>query len=388
MKLPEFTQKSLFRRLALVPPAILLLVLGIRFLVPVDALGATVTRGPVSIDVRGTGTLESVQEVPLAFKVGGRILALPLDEGSSITKGQVLGRLDPNDLREQLAVAQAARGVAQAGIGKAQADLEQARATQQRARSDFERVQRLQTEGILSRADLDAAQERLKVTEAMVHAVGAAGTQARSGESQAKGTEALQQLALEEGRLLSPVDGLLTRRLREPGNIVGAGTPVLTVVSTRKLWVRAWVDETSLGDLRLGQPAQVELRSHPGQVFPGRVDRIGRQADRQTHELLVDVELLQIPAGFAVGQRADVRISVAGKANALRVPTSFLQQGNGTCYEKKGGRIHLVDVKAGFTGSDYVEIQEGLQVGDQVLRSLEEGKALPFLRRVRVQETL
>lgn len=109
MKLPEFTQKPLFRRLALVPLAVLLLVAGVRFVVPTHALGAIVNRGPVSLDVRGTGTLESVQEVPLAFKVGGRILELPLDEGSPITKGQVLGRLDPNDLREQLAVAQAAR---------------------------------------------------------------------------------------------------------------------------------------------------------------------------------------------------------------------------------------------------------------------------------------
>ena len=296
MKLPEFTPKPLIRRLALVPPALLLLILGVRFLVPVEALSAPVDRGPVSMDVRGTGTLESVQEVPLAFKVGGRIQDLPLDEGSLITKGQVLGRLDPNDLREQLAVAHAARGAAQAGIGKAQADMEQVRANRQRARSDFERMQRLQGEGILSRADLDVAQERLKVTEAAVQAMGAVGTQAQQGESLAKGTEALQQLAFEEGRLLSPVDGLLTRRLREPGNIVSAGTPVLTVVSTRKLWVRAWVDESALGRLQIGQSALVALRSHPGRTFPGRVDRIGRQSDRQTHELLVDVAAYRLAA--------------------------------------------------------------------------------------------
>jgi HlyD family secretion protein len=160
------------------------------------------------------------------------------------------------------------------------------------------------------------------------------------------------------------------------------------VISTRKLWVRAWVDETSLGDLRVGQLAQVALRSHPAQVFPGRVDRIGRQADRQTHELLVDVELLQLPPGFAVGQRADVRISVAGKASALRIPTSFLNQGKGTCSVNKSGRIHQMGVKTGFAGSDFVEIQEGLQAGDQVLRSPQEGKALPSLRRVRVKEAL
>jgi RND family efflux transporter MFP subunit len=385
MKLPEFTQKPLIRCLALVPPALLLLILGVRFLVPVEALSAPVDRGPVSMDVRGTGTLESVQEVPLAFKVGGRIQDLPLDEGSLITKGQVLGRLDPNDLREQLAVAHAARGAAQAGIGKAQADMEQVLANRQRARSDFERMQRLQREGILSRADLDVAQERLKVTEAAVQAMGAVGTHAQQGESLAKGTEALQQLAFEEGRLLSPVDGLLTRRLREPGNIVSAGTPVLTVVSTRKLWVRAWVDESALGRLQIGQSALVALRSHPGRTFPGRVDRIGRQSDRQTHELLVDVEVLELPPIFAVGQRADVQIQTSGLKAALRVPSTYLDKA-GFLFVDRGGRAHHLQPGLGLRGSDFVEIRSGLNEGERVLRPSQAGTLLGSGRRVSLKE--
>jgi RND family efflux transporter MFP subunit len=311
MKPPPFTRKPLFRWSALGLTLTFLLGLGVRSR-PARGPGPAVPEA-ASGAIRGTGTLESVQEVPLAFKVGGRILALPLDEGSVITEGQVLGTLDPRDLGEQLGVAQAARGAAQAGIGKAQADLQQALASRQRALADFERIKRLQSDGILSRADLDAAQERLKVTEAGVSAMTAVGTQARQGEALARSTEALQRLSFEEGRLLSPVSGLLTRRLREPGNIVAAGTPVLTVISTRKLWVRAWVDETALGQLQVGQGARVVLRSHPGRSFRGRVDRIGRQADRQTHELLVDVEVLELPPLYAVGQRADVQIQTGPK---------------------------------------------------------------------------
>ncbi len=258
--------------------------------------------------IRGTGTLESVQEVPLAFKVGGRILDLPLDEGSPIHQGQVLGSLDPRDLREQLSASQAARGVAQSGMTKAQADLSQAKATLQRAKSDHARLQKLFQEGILSRADLDQTQERLNVAQAALQAMEAVQLQAQRQEELTGSTESLQRLNLEEGQLRSPVDGILTRRLKEPGHIISAGTPVLTVISTRKLWIRTWVDESALGRLQIGQPAKVELRSHPGQSFRARVDRIGRQSDRQTHELLVDVELLERPPLFAVGQRADVEI--------------------------------------------------------------------------------
>lgn len=258
--------------------------------------------------IRGTGTLESVQEVPLAFKVGGRILDLPLDEGSPIHQGQVLGSLDPRDLREQLSASQAARGVAQSGMSKALADLTQAKATLQRAQSDHARLQKLFQGGILSRADLDQTQERLNVAQAALQSMEAVQLQAQRQEELTGSTESLQRLNLEEGQLRSPVDGILTRRLKEPGHIISAGTPVLTVISTRKLWIRTWVDESALGRLKIGQAAKVELRSHPGQSFRARVDRIGRQSDRQTHELLVDVELLERPPLFAVGQRADVEI--------------------------------------------------------------------------------
>ena len=384
MNLPEFLKRRSIRRLAMIPPAILLLVVGIRFLLPVNARAARVDFGPVSLEIRGTGTLESVQEVPLAFKVGGRIQDLPFDEGAPITQGQILGHLDPNDLREQLGVAQAARGVAQASIGKAEADISQARASLHRAQSDFERIKNLHAQGILSRADLDASQERLKVTEATVQAMGSVGNQAQRGESLAKGTEAIQRLAFQEGRLVSPVDGLLTRRLREPGNIVTAGTPVLTVVSTRKIWVRAWVDESDLGALQIGQVARIGLRSHPGKVFPGRVDRIGRQSDRQTHELLVDVELLELPPVFAMGQRADVQIQTRGPERTLRVPLAFLNA-DGSIFVDRDGRVRRVNPTLGSKGSEFVEIKMGLAAGDLVLRS-PTNTSLGIGRRVTVQE--
>lgn len=235
MNIPAGFRSTRNLRFGLIPIALLVAILTWRFTAPVEARVRTLDRGPVYLEVRGTGTLESVQEVPLAFKVGGRIQDLPLDEGSLIHVGQVLGRLDPSDWKEQLTMAEAGRGVAEAFLGKAQADLEQSIATRQRARSDFERVQRLFEQGILSKSDLDLSQERVKVAEAGAKATEAARLQASRGESVARGTEAIQRINYKEVQLLSPVDGILTRRLREPGNIISGGTPVLTVASTRKL---------------------------------------------------------------------------------------------------------------------------------------------------------
>jgi HlyD family secretion protein len=152
-----------WRWLLPLPLALGILSLSVSFLRPVEAKAFTVNRGAVLREVRGSGTLESVQEVPLAFKVGGRIRELPVDEGSTIRQGQLLGRLDPTDLEAQFSVARSRRGQAEAAIGRAGAELDQARATADRARGDFQRVQQLHRDGILSRADLDAAQEKVKV---------------------------------------------------------------------------------------------------------------------------------------------------------------------------------------------------------------------------------
>lgn len=383
MRIPDVLRTRLASRILLAAGLLILILAGLGGgLSPLRVQAARVDRGPISTEIQGIGTLESVQEVPLAFKVPGRILELPFDEGAPIRKGQVLGRLDPSDLGEQLAAARASRAAAGAGIDRADAELEHAKATEAKARADQGRAARLYDEGILSRADLDAARERLQVAAATTRAAEAAALQARRGESQARSAEALQRISFDEALLRSPVDGFLTRRLREPGHLVAAGTPVLTVVSTRKLWVRAWVDETSLGRLALGQAAEVELRSEPGRAYAGRVDRIGRQADRQTHELLVDVEVLELPRAFAVGQRAEVRIRPQGGPEVLRVPRDFLAAEGGVWVAREG-RAHRLEPRLGFSGGAFVEVREGLAEGDRLIRPRKAGDRLREGMRVR-----
>lgn len=352
---------------------------------PVSVQGHRVDRGLVTTEVRGSGTLESVQEVPVAFRVGGRILDLPLEEGTRVRAGQLLGRLDPVDAERQLRVAQANQAFAQSGVSRSSAELEHTLATRDRARADLERARNLFKEGILSRADLDAFVERARVAEAQAAALAEGRTQARDSVQVARATVAVQARTLDENILRAPMDGILVKRLREPGHVVAAGTPVYTLVSTRKLWVRAWVDETALGALVTGQEAQVMFRSAPGRSFAGRVDRVGRQVDHQTHEFLVDVEVLEVPTAFAVGQRADVTIRPGTNA-ALRVPRGFCPDTGGPCWVERQGRAVAIPVRLGQVGEDFVEVLEGLGTGDRVIRSRRPDRPLRQGERVAVQE--
>ena len=123
----------------------------------------------------------------------------------------------------------------------------------------------------------------------------------------------------------SPYDGLVTRRDRDPGGVVVPGASVLQLVATNEIWVSAWVDETAMAGLRAGQPARVVFRSEPGKRYAGEVARLGREADRETREFVVDVRVKELPENWTIGQRAEVFIETGRKIGRLVMPAPFVR---------------------------------------------------------------
>lgn len=99
----------------------------------------------------------------------------------------------------------------------------------------------------------------------------------------------------------SPYDGLITRRDRDPGGIVVPGASILQLVATNEIWVSAWVDETAMAGLKTGQPARVAFRSEPAKSYAGKVARLGREADREMREFVVDVRVKELPVNKSSG---------------------------------------------------------------------------------------
>jgi HlyD family secretion protein len=91
---------------------------------------------------------------------------------------------------------------------------------------------------------------------------------------------------------------------------------VLSLISTEVLWVSAWVDETEMSRIAVGQPARVAFRSEDAKSFRGEVARLGRETDRETREFTVDIRVLELPTNWAVGQRAEVYIETARRDKA------------------------------------------------------------------------
>lgn len=331
---------------------------------PVEVQGARVTAGPVTAEVLGIGTLESDHQVPVAFEASGRVLTLAVDEGDVVAAGDLLGTLDVDDAIRDLDVSSSAARAASLDVDRAKAELERGRvaadlAARERARSDA-----LFADNDIAAAVHDVAVEKDDGAKAAVRALEAAVRRAESSRDAAAGGRRIREASLADGRLVSPISGLVVSRGVEVGQVIGVGAPAFTIIATDALEIHAWVDETALGKLDLGQPARLAFRSDDGRTYPGRVARIGRAVDRQTHELLVDVAVLEAPRNFAIGQRADVWIEV-GRADAIaRAPRGWCGT---TCLVAEDGRVATREVSLGLVGRDLVEVVSGLRPGDVVL---------------------
>jgi RND family efflux transporter MFP subunit len=349
---------------------------------PVAARRLPVTRGVVERSAKGLGTLESEDRVNVAFTTSGRIRTLLVDQGDTVQAGQVLGTLDVDEVVRQVSIARAGEVLADQATERARADLVRAQVARDAAAKELERGEQLHRAGALAAAMLDGYREHFERTDAELRAASAGVRQAWSNTRVAQAATSLQNRRVDDGVLRSPVDGVVLQRVRAAGDVVANGSVTFAIATTKRLRVRSWIDETALSSLREGGPARVTLRSEPTRSFAARIERIGLEADRQTHEVLVDVELLERPARFAFGQRADVDL-VLETRHGVRVPAGACDAQRNVCWVERRGRIGEVAVTFGLFGDDWVEVTAGLDDTQTLLVPVDLNRPLSSGRRVR-----
>jgi RND family efflux transporter MFP subunit len=266
-------------------------------------------------------------------------------------------------------VSEAALASAKATADRVRVDEVRAQAVEQQAQQDHKRISDLVMTKISSQAELDKAIEQLHVAASDLQRARAATVEAQQQVNLAEKNLAYQRERLTFTRIISPYDGLVTRRDRDAGGVVVPGSSLLQLISTNELWVSAWVDETASPGLALGQPARVEFRSVAGKSYPGEVARLGRETDRETREFLVDVRVYELPPNWTIGQRAEVFIETGRKSVALAVAQQFLQwrEGKPGVFVAAGGKTIWRDVTLGLRGRELVEITQGVAAGERVV---------------------
>jgi HlyD family secretion protein len=336
---------------------------------PTPVTAHAVATGEVRGEVMGTGTLEARVKTTISPRIQERLAEVLVDQGDPVKSGQLLARLDDAETKQQVAIAEASLAAARATVERVRADEARAQAVLQQAQLDHQRVADLIATKVAAQSDFDKAVESLRVAEADLKRSQAVIVEAQSQVFTAEKNLLYrgEQMAFTEVR--SPYDGLVTRRDRDPGGIVVPGSSILQLVATNEIWISAWVDETAMTGLKVDQPARVVFRSEPAKSYVGEVARLGREADRETREFVVDVRVKELPENWTIGQRAEVFIETGRKADALTVPPRFLQwrEGKPGVFVADGGKATWRDVTLGLRGRETVEVTQGLSAGEKVV---------------------
>jgi HlyD family secretion protein len=367
--------------------AVLVLIGGIIYwikLAPMSVTTHKIAPGEIIAEVMGTGTLEARVQTTVGPKISGRIAQIVVDQGDRVESGKLLVRLADEELKQQVAIAQANQETAQAALDRLKTDKDRATAVFDQAGKSRSRLESLISRNAASREDLDRATEAFAVAQADLARAEAAINEGQKAFVAAEKTLEYHRARLADTEISAPFDGLIVGRHRDRGDVVVPGSSILTLISTDVLWISAWVDETEMSRLKEGQPARVIFRSEPGRCFPGSVVRLGREADRETREFLVDVRVLELPTNWAVGQRAEVYLETERKDGAALLDAKYVvRRGERVgAFVDQHGRAEWRSLSLGLRSPDKVEVVRGLQSGETVVRPLDPKDSLRDGQRI------
>jgi HlyD family secretion protein len=364
------------------------------------ALAWWVTRVPTvpAVIVRETPLVRTLQfsaravttsRVDIGSALTGRVVMVTVVEGAQVKQGDVLVRLESDELRAALEQAQASErqalarlsGLRSTGRSAAQAALAQTDSVLQAAQADLQRTQDLVAQGFLSQSRLDEAQRAAAVARAQqasaraqLSANAEQGTEVAQAQAQwalAASAIAAARARLAQAVLVAPTDAKVLSRMVEPGQIVQPGKALLSLALAGPLQLVAQVDERYLEQLQLGQAASVLADAYPDQRFEAQVQSIAPQVDTQRGAVEIKLSPRQSPDFLREDMTLSVEVETARRARALVVPIAALRNeesgGKSTVRIHHEGKVQERTIRLGLRSLDAVEVVAGLVEGEMVL---------------------
>ena len=319
------------------------------FLRPVKVQVAGVERD-VAVQVFGLGTVEARVTSKIGFKVSGVLVDLRADVGDRVAKGAILARLDDREQSARVSRTKAAIEQGEASLQRAMANVEKAEANHANARSINERRQSLVQGKITSVETAQTAKTTEQAALADVNLAKSDVLLARAAISDAKAQQQQETATLDFHTLTVPYDAMIIARQKELGSALAAGEPVFTLIDPQSVWVLGYIDESKAGEIRVGNPAEIVLRSLPGQRFRGRVARIEPEGDRVNEERRVQVAFDRLPEDFHLGEQAEVYITTVRLGQASLVPEAVIEglsSTSGTVWTVENGHLQRRNVTLG-----------------------------------------
>ena len=263
----------------------------------------------------------------------------------------------------------------EAAVKRAEAVVSRARTVLVQQKQANLRKQALLARQTVSVEAAEAAQMEADVADADLAVAISDVEVARAAIADAKAQYALEKVLLDHHVLKAPYDAIVVQRHKELGTVMTAGEPMFTLVAAETVWALAYVDEGRAGSIRLGQPAEIHLRSLPRLTFQGHVARIDIESDRVSEERRVYISCDQCPESFHLGEQAEVYITTNVLEKAMLVPETAIERldgSKGMVWTVEDGALHRRKVAFGNKTLDSrLEIVDGLPSGARVVAVLQ-----------------
>jgi RND family efflux transporter MFP subunit len=336
----------------------------------------------VARTVSATGTLAADEQVVLGTKVAGRLAEVPVDLGTRVRRGQMVGRLDQSDFKLRVDQAEAALQQARVRLGltptgaderidpEKTAIVRQARAMLDDARLIRDRSVKLMEMELIARAQLDSVEASLQVAEGRYQDSLEEVRTRQAVVSQRRSELDLARQQLADTVILSPLDGAVSLKQASVGEYLAAGAPVATLVRTHPLRLRVPVPEREGAGVRAGHAVTLTVEGD-STVYRGRVVRLSPIVQEQNRTLMVEAEVpnergFLRPGSFA---RVDIMTEVSQPIVTVPATAIIVFAGVEKVMVVRQGKTAEIRVTTGRRLGEDIEILDGLKRGEDVVTS-------------------
>lgn len=292
--------------------------------------------------IQAVGLVSADKRVTMSAEVGGSIAKIYVNAGDSVSKGDLLARLD--DERNRIA------------RDLARAEVEIARANLANSKRDIQRETRLFKDKVTSRHSIDQIALKVKIDEGRLKAVRAA--------------LAAAERNLRDSSVFSPMDGKITRKHIEVGELVGPGTPLFDIINIDRVKVTVHIPERDITRMHKGMDAEIYADGYPGIAFKGTVNTIVVEADPLTLTFPVEIMVVnnrpeKLLPGFIC--RVKIRGKVFKQAIFLSQEVVVRRDGHSVIFVAAGDTVSARIVETGFTNRGKILIKKGIKPGDRIV---------------------
>ncbi|TFG92590.1 MAG: efflux RND transporter periplasmic adaptor subunit [Candidatus Atribacteria bacterium] len=370
---------------------------------------ALVEKGEVNSFLKFTGVVEANETVRVTSEIMEQAKEVKVKNGEEVKRGDILIALGDEQIKIQVAQAQATLDSVQASsdkiksgarpqvIKQAESALLQAKMNRDSVEENYLRMKKLFTEKAISEQQYEQAKNQYEIADVQYQSAqesyelvieGAAEEDIKSVEAQVRQAKAALDMAryqLKNTQITAPISGKVTSISVSSGEMISPSVPLLSIIDVSRIFVKVGISEKDISKIKEGQKVSLEIDAFPEEKFRGEVVSKGVAVDQISKTLEVKIEILQSEVDIPIGVFARGDILVKTNQNTLIVPSSALTRKKGGIYVYviEEGVARQKEVVLGIIQDERVEILDGLSEKEEIVvlgnQELEDGLKVDVL---------